>query len=62
MTGTATKMAAMINGRSAPSKSTFKAKSGIQPIGEVLRIMNDRVIVAVSTAVFAVNLFFYSKK
>jgi hypothetical protein len=52
MIGTATKIPDKINGIKAPLKSTLCARRGIQPIGEVLRIINDREIKAVRMIVF----------
>ena len=62
MTGIATKIPAIRNGIRAPSKSTLMARRGTQPIGEVFRIMNEKVIVAVRMTVLKLKLFFWSKK
>lgn len=56
--GIATKMPLMMNGRSEPSLNTFIASKGIQPTGDVFRIMKAIEIRAVRMTVFTVNLFF----
>ena len=54
--GKATNTPEMMNGINDLSKSTLIAKSGTQPIGEVLRIIKDSVIVAVKITVFLSHL------
>ena len=45
-------------GMNDPSLRTFIANNGIQPTGDVLRIMKPIEIKAVNTTVFKVNLSF----
>ena len=58
MIGRATKTPAIKNGTKLPSESTLMASNGTHPIGLVLRIMNEIVIVAVRAAVRQVKLSF----
>ena len=60
--GRATKMPLRMNGTKDPLKITLCAKSGIQPIGEVLRIIKAIEMSAVRITVFSVNLFPWSIK
>ncbi len=60
--GRATKMPLRMNGTRDPLKTTLCAKSGIQPIGEVLRIIKAIEISAVRITVFSENLLLWSIK
>lgn len=54
--GKATKTPEMRKGTKEPLKMTLCARRGIQPIGEVLRIINAMEISAVRITVFSENL------
>jgi hypothetical protein len=56
--GIATVIPDITNGIKAPCLSTLIASNGIQPTGDVLRIINATVISAVRMTVLTVNVFF----
>ena len=56
--GSATNTPLKRNGTKEPSLNTLIANNGIQPTGDVFRIINAIEISAVKITVFKVNLFF----